>query len=189
MNQSRELSKLCFAFVAMVLISIGTECTAQKKDSVKSFYFENELILQKVYQTNLTFEQIVDQIKTDGEFEHIEIGENKIIGRLTPIYADIRGAGYSQMNAPIFLNKRSKFTGFILFEFKEGRYRITLKKITLIQQYNDPLAKQGQESSLNDIAVNKKGEFKSGFKKQSAEILDYTFNSKFLIKKSEASKF
>lgn len=143
---------------------------------------DNKLIWQKVFETKLDFNQLTDKIKESGILEKIEIGENKILGQSKPIEADFKGAGYSEMTTPMYI-ARSFFDGFVLIEFKDGKYRVTFKSIMLTQKYNDGLSKEGKKTSIETFGMkNGKNELKEAFTKSSSIILDYTFTKAFDFK-------
>ena len=134
-----------------------------------------EITWQKVFETQLTFEKLIEEIKDSGLIDGVEIGDNKMSGELRAIDADFRSAGYTEMGTPMYIS-RSHFTGFVIFEFKDGKYRVTIKKIVLTQKYTDPLTKQGQMTSLEFFALkNGKNEMTNAFRKSPSLILNHTF--------------
>lgn len=154
--------------------------TIKAQETVNNFLpVDNETIWQKVYETTLNFKQITNNIKSSGLFENFEIGENKVTGNIKPIDADFKGAGYGEMVTPMFI-ARSFFAGFVIIDFKDGKYRVTLKKIVLTHKYNDTLTEQGEKSSIESWSLKKgKNEFKDTFAKTPSKILDYTFSKRF----------
>ncbi|HLV50705.1 MAG TPA: hypothetical protein VKY44_01960 [Flavobacterium sp.] len=155
----------------------------QAQDSVNNFSSENnKIIWQKVFETNLDFNQLTDKIKESGILEKIEIGENKILGQSKPIEADFKGAGYSEMSTPMYI-ARSFFDGFVMIEFKDGKYRVTFKNIMLTQKYNDGLSKEGEKTTIETFGLKSgKNEFKGAFTKSPSKILNYTFTKSFDFK-------
>jgi len=140
---------------------------------------DNQIIWQKVYTTTLNFKQLTDNINSSGLFTNLNIEENTITGHIKNIDADFKGAGYSEMATPMYIS-RSFIDGFISIDFKDGKYRVTLKNIFLNQKYNDALTKQGEKSTLETWSLKKgKNEFKDAFTKSPSKILDYTFSRKF----------
>ena len=162
------------------LLVLNLIYTIKAQEPVNNFLpVGNETIWQKVYETTLNFKQITENIKSSGLFVNFEIGENKVTGKTKPIDADFKGAGYGEMVTPMFV-ARSFFDGFIIIDFKEGKYRVTLKKIILTQKYNDTLTEQGEKSSIESWSLKKgKNEFKDAFTKTPSKILDYTFSKRF----------
>jgi len=153
------------------------------QDVVNNFEIEDkEIIWRKVFETKLTFDQLTEKIKDSGLFDKIEIGDNKITGETKQINADFKGAGFSEMGTPMYV-ARNHYTAFTIIEFKNGKYRVTLKKIVLTQKYNDGLSKQGEQKNLDTFALKTAGdEMKGAFKKSPSIILDHTFTDKFSLK-------
>lgn len=169
--------KKCMMFSFLLLI-MHILLYGQEVDN--NFKVDNaEIIWQKIYDTELTFKDFEEIIKDSGLLENIEIGENKITGDLKSIDADFRGAGYTEMVTPIYI-ARSHLSGFAILELKEGKYRVTLKRVVLTQKYNDPLTKQGERTNLEFYGLkNGKNELTNSFKKNPSYILDYTFSKLF----------
>lgn len=154
--------------------------TIKGQETVDNFTpVDNETIWQKVYETTLNFKQLSDNIKSSGLFENLEIGENKVAGNIKPIDADFKGAGYGKMVTPIVISG-SFFDGFVIIDFKDGKYRVTLKKIFLTKKYSDSLSEQGEKSSFESLCLKKgKNEFRDAFTKSPSKILNYTFSKRF----------
>lgn len=160
----------------LILTSILTlfSISANSQDQIRNFQIEGrEIIWQKVSESNLTNEELIEKIKDSGIIENISIGDNKISGDLKSIEADFRGAGYSEIGTPMIVY-RSFINGFVIAEFKEGKYRITVKRIILTRKYD-----QGDKTSLEYYGLNRRNEFTNVFRKSASEILDYTFSEKF----------
>ena len=142
----------------------------------------NKIIWQKVFETEFNFYQLTDKTKKSGVLEKLEIGKNQILGQTKPIDADFKGAGYSEMSTPMYI-ARSFFDGSARIEFKDGKYRVTLKNIMLTQQYDDGLSEEGQKSTIEFFGIKRgKNEMKGAFKKSPSVILDYTFTNSFRFK-------
>ena len=147
--------------IILTFILTAVSATTHGQETVNNFQLDNtEIIWQKVFETKLTFEELKEKVKDSGLLDKIEIGDNKISGDLKPIDADFKGAGFTEMGTPIYIS-RSHFTGFTIVEFKDGKYRVTLKKIVLTQKYSDPLTKQGEMTKLEFFGLkNGKNEMK-----------------------------
>ena len=79
------------------------------------FEIENESIVwRKVYETKLTFEELISALKESGNFKNIENTENKIICQTIEITPDYKGAGYSSAYTPIMVLS-SEYSAFCLF--------------------------------------------------------------------------
>lgn len=97
------------------------------------------------------------------------------------------------MNTAMYIS-RSYFKSFILIELKDGRYRVTLKEMKLIQKYSvgkpgDLLSSEaGEISELKDYAVkNNNSDFRKSFKKEPSGILNFTFDKIFEVKQKKKS--
>lgn len=142
---------------------------------------ENEILWQKVYQTTMTFDQLLEKVKDSGLFEKMEFNDKKISGDLKSLDADFKGAGFSEMSTAIYIS-RSHFTGFSIIDFQEGKYRVTFKKIVLSQKYDDVLTEQGEKTNIEFYGLKKGSQMRDSFKKNPSLILDYTLSSKFDFK-------
>lgn len=166
------------------ILALCTNTISQ--ESVNNFHVEGtDLIWQKVFESPMNFEQLYTKVNESGLLENIEKSENKLTGELKQIDADFKGAGYSEMGIPMYI-PRSFFTGFVVLELKEGKYRVTIKRIVLTQKYDDPLSKQGQKTSIETYGLKRgKSEMTASFMKSPSIILDYTFKQKFEFKQTE----
>ena len=172
----------------VLLLFVGVSTKGQV--TTNSFEIDNnDITWQKVFDTSLSFQNLVDIIKATGLLNNIEIQENKIIGDLKPLDADYKGAGYSEMLSPMYVS-RSYIGGFLLLEYKEGKYRVKIRKMILTQKYSDGLTQLGEKTSLETYGLKKgKNEMTNSFKKSASEILNYTFNRKFNFKTEEKSNW
>lgn len=145
----------------------------------ENFKIDNgSLIWQKVYETTLSTEAIVKQLKSDGNIKNIDFTDNLLTGELD-IPANYKNAGYSEMSIPMYI-PRNNIVCFVTIDFKDGRYRATLKNIKLKATMEDPLTKIGETSNLDSYALRKKNtEFKAQFLNVPNKIYDYTFNQIF----------
>jgi hypothetical protein len=178
------IKKLVFSLLLSVMTTIS-----YGQENVNNFIIDNsELVWQKVFETSMTFEELKEKIKDSGLFEKVEISDNKLSGEIKPFSADFNGAGFSEMSAPIYI-ARSTLSGFIIIEYKENKYRVTLKKILLTQKYTDPLTNQGETTQLEFFGLkNNMYEMTNYFKKSPSYILDYTLTKKFDFKDSTIKK-
>lgn len=165
------MKKLLLIFLLIPTISFSQE-------TINNFIISDGLVWQKVFETNLSYDELTNKIKELGILNNIEIADNKMIGQTKLIDADIQGAGFKRMSVPLYI-LRSLYECFALIEFKEGRYRVTLKNIILVQKYDDPMDKEGSRSFIEDYVI-KNDVFANNFIKPS-EILDYTFTKSFTI--------
>ena len=154
----------------------------------ENFKNENEIFTwQKVYESELTKENIVKYFKNSGLIKDFEFSENTITGNIENIDLDFKGFGKTEMNTAMYIS-RSYLKSFILIELKENKYRVSLKEIKLIQKYNDGLTEEGVISELKDYAIkNNNSDFRNIFKKNSSGILNFTFDKLFLPKNKKSN--
>ncbi len=141
-----------------------------------NFTIENgKVIWQKVYETDLTNENLIGRIKTSGQFENISENEESLTAKINQLSMDFKGYGVSEMSTPMYVS-RSYVKTFVLIQFKEKRYRVTLKNIKFVQKYEDALTKEGQTTDIELYALKKRNtEFKSNFLNKPSKIMDFTF--------------
>ncbi len=162
-------------------------CIAQETIKGKDgFEIEDgQVIWRKIYNTDLTFEKLVSSLKETGKFEDTETTENKFTGSTKKLDADHKGAGYSGIATPMNVTG-SNFKAFFLVEFKEGRYRVTVKNIDLIWKATSAYTTAGQSFSFDENAIkNDKKRFRDSFYDKMSKIYDYSFNKLFEVKQEQ----
>lgn len=142
---------------------------------------ENELIWQKVYEIKSSPEDFKNELLKNLEFGDIEIGNDQIITTVNNLKIDYKGYGASEMFTSMYI-PRNNYNALAIIEFKENRYRITVKDIMAIADYSDGLTQQGEKTKLERFAMNRNG-LKKRFIEKDAPIFDYTFNKLFEQKK------
>jgi len=138
---------------------------------------ENRLIWQKVYEEKATPELFKNHLLQNLEFGYIEVMDDKIIATINNLKIDYKGYGTSELFTSMYI-ARNNYDALAIIEFKENRYRITIKDIMAIADYSDGLTEQGEKTQLERFATNRKG-FKKRFIEKDALIFDYTFNKLF----------
>lgn len=166
----------------LLLLFISQSMFGQETNNFK---IENrDLIWQYIFETDLSQEELKQELSTKGLWESFEKVGDDLIGICSGIDADFKGAGYGEMSVPMYVARMS-INFHSLIQFKDGRYRVTITNIKLVQKYDDPLVKQGQVISLNDFAVKRNGDFKTMFLRKPSEIYNYTFMSSLEIQQNE----
>lgn len=145
----------------------------------------NKLIWQKVFDTKLDFESLVSQLKIAGVIENIEVSESRITGDLRRLNIDYRGAGFKSANVSM-IALGCDLLGYVVVDFKEYKYRITIKNIKYIWNQSTPIAKIDQLTEMDEMAI-RKGEFKkSFFNVNQASVIDYSFINAFSFSTEKA---
>jgi len=115
------MKTLIFLIYLPILIGFSTSET-------DNFEIENgKLIWQKVYETELTKEQLTDKIKSSGNFKNVELNESGIIAEINNLTLDFKGYGSSEMSTPMYI-ARNSVNSFVQIEFKDSKYRVSIKK-------------------------------------------------------------
>lgn len=166
-----------------LIVSFVTFAFSQETEDYFSVY-ENKIVWQKIFDTDLSFDQLLSFVKESGILENPELSENKILGKTSLINPDYKALGYGEMSVPMYI-ARNFVHGFVLIEYKDMRYRVTVKNIFLTQKYEDAISDDGQKTEIEIFAVDRKGGIKKQFKKKPSEILDYTFTKAFTFIETE----
>ena len=141
---------------------------------------------QKVYQTDLSIDELRQIINRSDHFRNIQHqDENTIVGDIEKV--DLEGyykdLGFNYMSTPIYLS-RSYFHAKAIIQFKEGRYRVTVRKIMQEWKIDDPFNKKGDMSNLDALKKNNTS-FKRHFITHGSKILDYAFDKEFNLENSK----
>lgn len=142
----------------------------------------NQIEWQKVYEIDLTKNEIEKIVKTNGIFKNIFSEDNSITGDIENVTADYKGAGSSGMLTSFYV-QNTTIAGRFQVEFKEGRYKIILNGINL--KTSNDLSSSGlsvmsanSTQPLSYYAI-KSLQFRKSFLKSDAKIYDYTFSNLF----------
>jgi len=171
--------------LTILFLSIATTSIAQENFNI----LENRsLTRQKVYESESTPDAILRQIKQAGTHDAEQVSEDEIHVYIKDMVPDWEGLGYTRMNciSYVLLNN---INAFAIIEFKDNRYRVTVKNIRLVQTTvvaNLNLCPY-PGCPLEDYAVNKKGFTKSFIKY--GKIYDLTFSNFLELKKENTEKW
>lgn len=177
----KQLIMVCLLLSVFVIPIIG-----QENFEVQ----DGELIWQKVFETDLSTDQIQQQLKQKGHFKTESEDDKELHFSIPRSIIDYKGAGYKKFGSPAYL-VMNDFQAFALVQIKESKYRVTVKNIVLIKNedydtnidgVNVSLSQAGQMENLKEFAVKKTGEFRNQFKKTGSKVFNYTFNKMFEIK-------
>jgi len=114
-----------------------------------------KLVWQKIYETELTKKQLTQNIKNSGNFKNLESNESGIIAEITNLTLDYKGYGSSEMSTPMYI-ARNSLNSIVQIEFKENKYRVTIKNIKLTRNYGGALSSQGEMTDLEVFALKKR---------------------------------
>ena len=155
-----------------VLLLISIQCNAQGHFIASPY----DLKWERVYELGKNeFSPNLLPIQIEGLERTASIYSGKI-----ETFSDWKSLGYKELSLPMYI-PRTRISASVLIEVREDRYRVTLTNIVLIQNYDDPISKAGDQTLLKTFALNNKGEFKSAFLKTPIDIYEKTFNRLFTM--------
>lgn len=140
---------------------------------------------QKIYESDKSSAELISMIKGTGKFKVSDESEASISGTFENVPADYKGAGFTTMGTNIAIIN-STVQGFFSVDFKDGKYRVTLKNLntkaisTVGQDLIIPIMEANALYSFEFLGL-KKGtdDFNSTFKNKPVKIYDYTFTNLF----------
>ena len=133
---------------AILLIIYSTFLISFSVSETSNFEIEEKKVIwQKVYASELTKEELIKKITSSGNFNDIKKSGESLTATINELSLDYQCYGSSEMSTPIYI-ARSYVKAFVLIEFKEKRYRVTIKNIKFVQQYEDGLSELGETSDL-----------------------------------------
>lgn len=158
-----------------------------------NFTYENgSLIWQKVYESELSIEEMKSKAKSLPIIDEvISEDENSLTIDCKRIDHNYRALGGTLMNTTMWVERKSS-TGNVVFQFKEGRYRVTFTNIILEQEYTVEAGmlteKEGEQDPLADYALKgNRSNWRGVFKNKDHKILDYSYSEAFDLSSSSPS--
>lgn len=171
-------------YIFLFTFLIATSSEAQNLSLGNFTYKDNTLTWQKVFDTDLSIEEMKSQIKSLSIVDRvISEDESSIVISCKRIDHDFRALGGTQMNTSIYISRKSS-VGNVVFQLKSNRYRVTFADITLEQEYTVNAGylteKEGelQQLALYALKMNRK-KWRANFQTTDYLILDYTYSRVF----------
>lgn len=140
----------------------------------------SKVVWQKVFDTELSFDDIHSNIINNGIFSDVVVQDGLITFRVIRGKISVEDMGYIRGSVPIYVVSKD-FTSFVTVQVKEGRYRVTAENIILTQRFATSLSEEGETSTLELYAV-KCGTFRKGFLKLPSEIYNKYLTDLFAFK-------
>jgi len=172
----------------IILVSISilfcTSLFSQTLSNNFEFDENQNIIWRTINNTELDFKSLVETIETSGYYDKINVGDDYVNCEFKPYQLDFVKYGHKYMTTPFYIS-RNLVSANIKFEFKEGRYRVTIRNILFTQNANDALSQQGEQHSFEWWVLNKKGKIRNSFFKPGSDILnkDFKIKTSFTTKK------
>ena len=149
-----------------------------------NFLIKNgQVIWQKIYNTTLTKDQLIWNIRNSGNFKNISVQEDYLTAEISMLR--INHFRYERLtgNYAHHIANSHHVNSYIKVEFKENRYRVTLKSIKLM-----PKDDEDDIIDMETFALKwRKEVFDSSFFRNKSKILDYAFKEVTDFKESQES--
>lgn len=142
-----------------------------------------KLYWQQVIEKNYTLASLIAEIKSSGNFKEIEQVDDKIICQFEPFKPDYERCGYNDLEVPNFITL-GLVSGNIIFEVKEGRYRVTIKKIVAYPNLTVFYLNENVAIALEDKVLNRKHELKEDDYMIISNILNQEFQNRVTFEKA-----
>lgn len=141
----------------------------------------NNLIWQKVYETDNSIHELYESLRQQGNYEKIYIVRDEVIFTINfESQNELEAHGYRRGSYPGYLKPGGKFTGYL--QKKEGKYRVTITNVDF--NWNGDLVE-----NIDDAAL-KHGELRDNNKtKKVIQLFDRYFNAKFDLSSSKSENW
>jgi len=175
-------------FISLILFYL-IPAGLYSQDTIRNFQIEDKnIIWLKIIDTDMLFNDILENITESGIISIENINEDKITGHFKSLNPDFKSIGYTTMNVPMIIS-RNTLEGFLILEYKPGKYRITIKRIYFNKKYDDGLSKQDEKTSLETISLTRNNTFNNVFQKSISDVLNHTFLTTFQFEKKKVDEW
>lgn len=156
-----DLSKLQCTMkrILILLLALMPMMVAGQNFSIE----KGSTVWKKVYSKDIPISTIASQMTQSGKFMNISQGNDFVSADIKPELINIEGLGYNRMSVPMYLSA-SSFSGHVIIQCKEGRYRAVVSSMVFVGNYTSNLFEQGESTSINTYFV-KGNEFKKNAEK------------------------
>lgn len=172
-------------FIFSVLFYFALTSAFCQELTLENFSYQNNILTwQKVFESDLTIEEMKAKAKSLPIIETvISEDETSLTIDCKRIDHDFRALGGTEMNTSIYVSRKSS-VGNVVFQFKEGRYRVTFANIILEQEYTVNAGmlteKEGEQDPLADYALKgNRSNWRGVFKNKDYKIFDYSYSKVF----------
>jgi hypothetical protein len=175
-------------FLAFILALGLTTDLLFGQDYIDNFILkDSEVVWQKVYPTTLTFNRIVKSLKEAGILQSLEVYDNKIIGEVKQFQCLYEELGNSNLFASYYTT--NNLIAFFVFEYQDGKYRVTIKKMKMIKKTDENENPNYLKSIEDEVLKNKRTQFRDVFYNDFAVVLNYTLTKMFEFKEIKEDKW
>ncbi len=168
--------------ITLLVYLMGTFAPAQPV--VNNFNtIDGEVYWLKIYETQMSFDELFEAVKNSGKFQELSKSKNLISGQYNNFLPDYQGAGYKNINTAMYIST-GKFYAIVTINYKQGKYRVTVKNIRLEAN----IANMQSNDRLETYAI-KNRTFRKSFIKSDSKIFDYSFSKTFSFKVAESGEW
>ena len=142
----------------------------------QNFNFDKygNLIWQRIYNTDMTSAELHKSLCTSAHLRDIEkIDSTFYIATLKRSKVSYEDLGYKRMQLPLYVVNNDIGSADVIIQYKEGKYRITLKNINLASLTGM------NYGTLHDMAIGEDGYFADHFIKDAGNIYHNNFKKWF----------
>ena len=166
--------------VFYLLFSFSYFAIAQSETVGNFKVYNNNLIWQKIVETDMSFDELINEVKGKGIIENPHVEEGVIQG-LTILFPTSYRVISGTMTTSFYL--QGDISGHIKVEYRENRYRITFTdSYAHFETLNLAGRMELTKSPINDYAIRNNGSFKNRFKRVDYKVLENAFNKAFDFK-------
>lgn len=156
-----------------------------------NFYKDNVLLKiywQQVINTDLTFDELVFEIKASGNFQDIEVFNNKVIAQIRPFEVNYMNSGYTVSVIPDFI-LTGNISAMVVFEYRDNKYRVTIRNI--VRHYNTTVYYfyRMAVDPIEGKVMNRKNELKEETFMTVTSILNQEFQNRVILNRPYDQKW
>lgn len=139
---------------------------------------DHAAIWQRVMESPLDSASIATAVLKSPNFSDVRFVDGILMARILPRAVDYKKAGFARTSIALYLVS-SLYSCSVRIDFRPGRYRVTAEGIVFTANETNGLFRQGEVTTLESYAVNKKGELRPIFLSSAAEVLDADLSGLF----------
>ena len=175
----------------VMLFSVFMQTAFCQTQLWNNFYKDNVLLKlywQQVVNTDLTFEELVFEIKASGNFQDVEVFNNKVIAQIRPFEVNYMNSGYTMSVIPEFI-MTGNISAMVVFEYRDNKYRATIRNI--VRHYNTTVYYfyRMAVDPIEDKVMNRKNELKEETFMTVTSILNQEFQNRVILSRPYDQKW
>jgi len=165
----------------LVLLLFILPCIALGQSETNNFKIEgSEFIWQKIYNTELTFDNIISELRAKGELviDDVNNEDSSVSGNFSEIRPDVKGSGLKDMSTPMYAS-RTVMSGNFRVDYKDNRYRVTVSRVKVVFMNQAQLNRTVNDYSWLAYFAVANNKIDPKFIKKGSKAFDFTFNRMF----------